>query len=230
LLWGASLKASFFDLDGTLTNSQWWRGYMAYFQRVSQKRLTHLTFLAVHYPQYMLSKAGLISATQFRRPWASHLAWYLRGFSESDAEPIWQSVIQDFLSKHWREDSLHLLQQKQEQGDLVLLVSACMSPLLQRIGEHLKVKHVVGTELQLRNGVYTGRIAGQVCIANQKAAMSQQYLLDQALSVDLALSETYADSTSDLSLLEMVGNPVAVHPDRKLREIATERGWRIHSA
>jgi HAD superfamily hydrolase (TIGR01490 family) len=222
------VKASFFDLDGTLTNSQWWRGYMAYFQRVGQKRLTQLAFLAVHYPQYLLNKVGLISAAQFRRPWASHLAWYLRGYDENEAEAIWRSVIEDFLSKHWREDSLEIMKQRRAEGDLIVLVSACMSPLLRRIGERLRVEHVVGTEVQTRGDRYTGRVAGQVCIADQKAKLSQLYLRQQGLSVDLEISESFADSTSDLSLLEMVGHPVAVHPDHKLREIAKERNWRIH--
>lgn len=222
------MKASFFDLDGTLTNSQWWRGYMAYFQRVGQKRLTHLAFLAVHYPQYLLNNVGLISATQFRRPWASHLAWYLRGYEENEAEAIWRSVIEDFLSKHWREDSLEIMKQRRAEGDLIVLVSACMSPLLRRIGERLRVEHVVGTEVQTRGDRYTGRVAGQVCIADQKAKLCQQYLRQQGLAVDLEISESFADSTSDLSLLDMVGRPVAVHPDHKLREIAEERNWRIH--
>jgi phosphoserine phosphatase len=45
--------------------------------------------------------------------------------------------------------------------------------------------------------------------------------------VDLAESYAYADSTSDLHLLEMVGHPVATYPDDGLRPIALERGWQI---
>jgi hypothetical protein len=43
--------------------------------------------------------------------------------------------------------------------------------------------------------------------------------------VDLSASYAYADSISDLQLLEMVSNPVAVYPDERLRQVARDRGW-----
>lgn len=222
------MKASFFDLDGTLTSSQWWRGYIGYFKEMGQKRLTHLAFLSLHYPLYILSKVGLVSTTQFRRPWARHLPWYLRGCEEDEVEVIWRWVIDRYLSNYWRDDCLQLMKEKRAQGDLIVLVSACMSPLLRTIGTQLGVEHCVGTELQLMNHQYTGRVAGEVCIADQKAAMSQEYIRDQGLAVNFESSEAFADSTSDMSLLEMVGHPVAVHPDSQLRKLAVERGWRIY--
>lgn len=47
--------------------------------------------------------------------------------------------------------------------------------------------------------------------------------------IDLKGSFAYSDSVTDLPMLELVGNPVAVNPDRELRRIATERSWRIES-
>jgi phosphoserine phosphatase len=45
--------------------------------------------------------------------------------------------------------------------------------------------------------------------------------------IDLAESTAYSDSASDVPFLEAVGHPVAVNPDRRLRAIARERGWRV---
>ncbi|MEK7310504.1 MAG: hypothetical protein AAB382_00915 [Chloroflexota bacterium] len=47
------------------------------------------------------------------------------------------------------------------------------------------------------------------------------------MDIDLTASYAYADSYSDLGLFEMVGHPVAVYPDKKLADLAREKGWRV---
>jgi HAD superfamily hydrolase (TIGR01490 family) len=220
-------KAAFFDIDGTLTNENVWRGLMAYFKTHKKRRLAHLAFLAVHYPLYFIRRAGLISESNFRAPWAAHLAWYLRGYTLEEAETVWDWVVTQFLPPYWRADTLAILQEHLQNGDLVMLVSSGPAPLVRAIARHLGAPHAVGTEFSLKDGKYDGGVSGEVCIDQLKAEHARQYLSRHGLDVDFESSHSYADSSSDEAVLAMAGNPVAVYPDAGLQKLAAERGWKV---
>ena len=221
------MRAAFFDIDGTLTSERTWKGIMDYFRQNHLRRGMHLAFLTAHYPLYYLRRLGLISESAFRSPWAAHLAWYVRGYTPRQAEPVWEWAVERFLAEYWREDTRHLLQEHLEAGDMVMLVSAAPLPLVQHIAREVGAHHAAGTRFELRGGRYTGRVVPPVVIDEGKAQAAQAVLQAQGLSVDLPASYSYADSISDRSFLEMVGHPVAVYPDEALRALAIERGWRV---
>jgi len=220
------MKAAFFDVDGTLTRVRVWQGLIDYFKSKRMRRTTYAVYWLYHMWFYLLHKIGLLSQTAFRAPWAAHLPWLFRGYSEQAAQEIWDWVL-EFLRPHWWEASREILQRHLEAGDLVVLVSAGPEPLLKRIAEHLGTSHAVGTRPKVRDGVYTGGTDGPACIAEHKASFTKRYLESQGLQVDLAASYAYADAPGDLALLEMVGHPAALNPDDELRAIAEERGWPI---
>lgn len=221
------MKGAFFDVDGTLTDDRVWRGIMDYFAVHNLRRWTHRWFLAIHYPQYLLRTARLMPEGKFRANWSSHLAWYVRGYSVEEGEQVWAWVVDHFLSQHWRKDTLALLQQHQNAGDVVVLVSSGPEPLLTHIAASLGVQHYVGTRFELQEGRYTGRHTGEVCIDERKASMAQRYLRDQGFQLDLAESSAYADSVADLPLLKMVGRPVATYPSPALLAEATRLQWQV---
>ncbi len=222
------MKAAFFDVDGTLTRTNIWGGLIEYFRRRGERQVTHLVFQVYHYTLYFLHRLGLLSEVRFRTPWAAHLGWYFRGYPVEEARKIWDWVLLEFVNLNWREDVVDILQQHLREGDLVMLVSGGPAPLLSRFAEELGVDHVVGTLFEVNDGRYTGRIAGPVCQAEYKAKMVRAYLSAQGIEVDWMSSRAYADSMSDLDLFAMVGYPVAVYPDERLRQLARERNWRIY--
>lgn len=224
------MRAAFFDVDGTLTDTRVWEGLMAYFKNHGLRRWTHRAFWAYHIPYYMLLKARLISQSAFRRPWAAHLAWYLRGYTPEEANTIWDWVVEEFLTLHWRLDTRHLLDDHRRAGDLVMLVSAGPQPLLECIARQVGAGHIVATEFELRAGHYSGRSLEPVCIDENKAVLAKAYLERLDIEIDFQASYAYADAISDLHLLEMVGNPVAVYPDEELRKVTQERGWQLFPA
>lgn len=224
------MKAAFFDVDGTLTNTRVWKGLMEYFSQRKLRRATHLAFLAVHYPLYFVRRLRLISEGSFRAPWAAHLAWYIRGYTLEQAEEVWEWIVTEFLVYHWHADSRALIDKHLKSGDLVMLVSSGPLPLIRRIAQELGAGHAIGTDFEVRNGRYTGRSLDPICIDEYKASLTRAYLHKKMLEVDLSQSYTYADSTADLHLLEMVAHPVAVHPDENLRKVALQRGWKVFPA
>jgi phosphoserine phosphatase len=93
-------------------------------------------------------------------------------------------------------------------------------PLAGRIG----VEDVLATRAEIRDGRYTGRL-DFYCYRDDKAEAIRRLAEEQG--IDLERSFAYSDSVTDLPMLESVGNPVAVNPDRELRRLAQQRGWRI---
>jgi len=221
------LRAAFFDVDGTLTGDRTWKGFLDYFLTNKVKRSTHYTFLLIHYSLYLYHRLGLLSASRFRGIWAANMAWYVKGFSEAEAQAVWDWTVEKFLNQHWRTDIRVILNDHLNHGDHVVLVSSGPAPLIQRIAHELGTAHAVGTVLEKQNGIYTGRSLEPVCIAEHKTSLAKQYLAKNNLIINFEDSWAYADSIGDLNLLEMVGHPMPVFPEDELREIAIKRGWTI---
>ena len=222
-----STKAAFFDVDGTLTTERVWRGMLEYFQQRKLRTWTRRFFWAYHMPFYLLYKAGLVSQSTFRKPWAAHLPWFIRGYSVEQAQDVWDWVAQVYLEPFWRQDALDLIKKHKAAGDLVVLVSAGLTPLEDAIADRVGADLAVGTQPEIKNGCYTGGLASQVCLDEQKAELAKQELKAHNLDVDLAASTAYADSGTDIYMLEMVGNPIAFHPDEELLPIAQKRRWKV---
>lgn len=221
-------SAAFFDVDGTLTSERVWRGMMDYFKQRGLKRGVHRLYIGLHYPTYILRRLGLISEVAFRTPWAANLAWYLGGYSPAECETIWDWIIAEYLVEYWRGDVLAILRDHLDSEDIVVLVSSGPTPLIQRIARSLGTEHAIGTRLEVKDGLYTGRSLRPICIDQYKASMSKAYLNERGILIDFAACHSYADSISDLEMLEMAGHPVAVYPDNSLLQHALERGWQIH--
>ncbi len=200
---------------------------MEYFKAHGLRRWTHRAFWIYHTPYYFLRRWGLISEGAFREPWAAHLAWYVRGFSPQQAQVVWDWVVKEYISQHWRWETRSLLDTHRAVGDLIVLVSGGPLPLLKRIAQEIGAQHVVGTEFEVRSGRYSGRCLKPVCLDLNKPVLVKAFIQRNEIDVDFDVSYAYADSISDLHLLEMVGHPVATYPDEQLRALAMERGWGV---
>ena len=221
------MKAAFFDVDGTLTESRVWSGIFQYFTAHRKRLLTHYYFQLHHYSLYGLHRLGLIDQVAFRSPWARHLSWYFRGYTEAEAAEIWDWVVRETILGQLRDSVVKVLQQHKADGVVTFLVSGGPEGLLKRIAEEVGADHVIGTRHEIVDGTYTGKPAGDACQGENKAKFAKQRIADLGLDVDLSASYAYADSGADIPLMSIVGNPVAVTPDEELRWKAEEQGWEI---
>lgn len=222
-----SQTAAFFDVGGTLIQTYVWNGLMAYFQAVGKRRLTYFAFWAYHSPLYILHKLGLMSQDSVRTLWAANLSWFFRGYSLEEAQAIWDWIVLDYLADAWRADARNALVQHKADGHVVMLVSAGPLPLIERIAVEVGADYVVATSHEVKDGKYTGRVEGEVCIGANKPKFAKAKLEEIGLTVDYAASYAYGDSPGDRVLFDIVGNPVAVHPDELLLPIAMKEKWQI---
>src|SRR5262249_44776766 len=93
------------------------------------------------------------------------------------------------------------------------------------IARRLGLTGALGTVAETRDGVYTGRLVGDLLHGPAKAAAVRALAAREGL--DLSRCAAYSDSANDLPLLSLVGYPCAINPDAELREHAREHGWEI---
>ncbi|MDP9240731.1 MAG: HAD-IB family hydrolase, partial [Actinomycetota bacterium] len=119
-----------------------------------------------------------------------------------------------------------LIEEHHAAGHDVVLVSSSGEEVVTAIGEMLGVDRVVATRMVEHEGRYTGEIEFYAYGPNKAEAIRELAL---AHGYDLAASYAYSDSSTDLPMLEAVGHPNAVNPDKALRRAAAARGWPILS-
>lgn len=140
----------------------------------------------------------------------------------SIAEETMHSVVTPTIYAEARE----LIEHHRERGHDVIIISASVRELVEPIARELGVARTVSTVLETLDGRYTGDVLFY-CKGEAKARSIVELAEEQGY--DLAESFAYSDAFTDLPMLETVGNPVAVNPDRALKKTALERGWRILS-
>ena len=137
------------------------------------------------------------------------------------AEEIFDEIIGDRVYGGTRElADLHL-----QAGQEVWLVTAAPVQLAQVIAKRLGLTGALGTVAEVEDGVFTGRLVGDILHGpGKKHAVAA---LAASSGLDLSRCAAYSDSVNDVPMLSMVGTAVAINPDRRLRRVATERGWSI---
>ena len=121
-------------------------------------------------------------------------------------------------------DALALLESHKTAGRDVVIVSTSGHEIVQPIGELLGADHVIATRMVIADGCYTGDFELYAYGAEKEAAM-RRFAADRGASLENCFA--YSDSVTDLPMLEAVGHPHVVNPDRGLRGIAAARGWPV---
>ncbi len=149
-----------------------------------------------------------------QHPVATLTAWRERFLAEK-IDPIILPAARALLDEH------------RALGHTLVIITATNRFITEPIAERLGVEHLLATEIEMRDGRYTGRGEGTPCFREGKVVRLHEWLERQ--QQDLAVSWFYSDSHNDLPLLRAVRTPVAVDPDARLREHAETQGWPVIS-
>jgi HAD superfamily hydrolase (TIGR01490 family) len=143
---------------------------------------------------------------------------------EAAAAFVW--ITERYVQPLVRPDVKARLREHQSAGHRVILVSGTLAPLLAEIGHQLGVEETVGTPLVLRSARYSGRCELPICQGTGKVLRLEAHLHGRG-QFSWSESYAYADSYTDIPLLERVGHPVAVYPDEQLAAHAQGQGWQV---
>jgi HAD superfamily hydrolase (TIGR01490 family) len=214
------MEAAFFDLDKTIISKS--------------------SSLALSRPMY---RAGMVTRGQLVRGAYAQLVYALvgadekkmerlkegmlqltKGWDRAEVERLVRDVIIDVIDPYVYEEALDLMELHRSQGRAVYIVSSSPEEVVRPLARHFGVAGVLATRAKIEDGLYTGELEFY-CAGEGKAEAMRS--LAERMGIDLASSYAYTDSIADLPMLEAVGNPVAVNPDKDLRKQADEREWDI---
>jgi HAD superfamily hydrolase (TIGR01490 family) len=214
------VEAAFFDLDKTVISKS--------------------SSLALTRPMY---RAGLVSRSALLKGAYAQLVYLLlgadekkmdkakdsmlaltRGWDRGQVEEIVREALAGLIDPYIYLEALDLMELHRALGRKVFIVSSSAEEVVRPLAERLGQLNVIATKAKTEDGKYTGELEFYCYGPNKATAIKE---VAEREGIDLAGSYAYSDSMTDLPMLEAVGHPVAVNPDRDLRREAEKRGWQI---
>ena len=150
---------------------------------------------------------------------------FIKGHRVSELEELGEEIFDEAMAHRIWPGTRALAQMHLDQGQRVWLVTAAPIEIATIIARRLGLTGALGTVSEHENGVYTGRLVGDMLHGPAKGEAVKA--LAEREGLDLDRCSAYSDSYNDLPMLSLVGDPCVINPDAKLRDHAKANGWRI---
>jgi HAD superfamily hydrolase (TIGR01490 family) len=215
------VEAAFFDLDKTVIA----KASMVAFGRPLYRHglLSRRLLLRALWGQLVYLHLGADEA-KLARMRETVLA-LTRGWEQARISAIVRETLAEVVEPIVFAEAVELIEAHRAAGRRVFIVSASPEEIVAPIAQHLGVDQAIASRARVdRHGRYTGEMEFYAYGPHKAEAMRA---VAAAQGIDLAASYAYSDSATDIPMLEAVGHPVAVNPDRELARVARQRGWEI---
>lgn len=208
-----------FDIDGTLLPGQ---SQFHLIRALRDEGEIPLGRALLIYLWFFLYRFGLVSDPKSAMEFALR---FMRGKSVEatarDIDVFFEKKLRPMLYK----DALRAIDGHRSRGERLILVSNAIAPLARCIGAAVGAADVIATELEVKDGRYTGALLDVPVYGEHKKKKVEDYAAKRNLS--LAGAWAYADHASDIPVLKLAEHPVAVNPDRILFKTAVTMGWKV---
>ena len=209
----------FFDVDHTITRTSSARHFAVLGVRTGVFPLRLLASIPFYYLYY---RFGRLDSTSFQK-----LFPLFYGVKKSTLEELSLSSFHRALKRSIYRNAISLIHRLQEANRMVVFATSSLDIIVEPIAEYIGVDKVIATTLEYSNedSICTGKFQGPPIFELEKKKRVLMFIQEYGLSAEQC--SFYSDSIHDLPLLEAVGNPIAVNPDRRLRKIARQKNWRV---
>ncbi|MCS6873451.1 MAG: HAD family phosphatase [Pyrinomonadaceae bacterium] len=214
-------KAAFYDLEGTLIRSNLVHTLAFYSLRQQGlwKTVKKTSETVLKLPLFGLT--DLYSRNVFNefffRSYKGESADRLRYF----ADELFEKVLKPAIYEGARD----LIQKSKKAGFRQIVLTGALDFTIEKLMKYLEIDEYAANRLEFVNGYATGRVLPPVMASATKARWIREYA--EREGIVLSESFAYSDSISDLPMLSIVGHPVAVNPDFRLRQVALQHNWAI---
>jgi HAD superfamily hydrolase (TIGR01490 family) len=216
----ARRTAAFFDLDKTVIAKS---STLAFSRSFYQGGLINRrAVLRSAYAQFVYLVGGA-DHDQMERM-REYLSALVTGWDVQTVKDIVAETLHTIVDPIVYDEAITLIEEHHLAQRDVVVVSSSGTEVVEPIGEMLGADRIVATRMVIDDGKFTGDI-DFYAYAENKAEAIRKMAADHGY--DLERSYAYSDSVTDLPMLEAVGHPYVVNPDRTLRKIAAERGWPV---
>jgi HAD superfamily hydrolase (TIGR01490 family) len=214
-------RIAFYDLDGTLCSGNVVQRYAFYARRHPSKLRAILKYSKLVASVPVLAGMELYSRRLFNVVFYREYRGMKEEWLRELAEELFESVVRPTIYPGAKA----LVDGDRAQGFRPVLVTGELDFAIAPIARHFGFEGVVANSLLYNNGAATGEVVRPLIAEREKATAIARVCGQH--QVALTQSKAYSDSISDVHMLEAVGKPVAVNPDRRLRRVALERGWPV---
>jgi HAD superfamily hydrolase (TIGR01490 family) len=213
--------AAFFDVDGTLVEGN----VVVYYVRIHTQwmgllqRAVWTAGFALRVPGYLaldLASRSLFQRTLYRE---------YRRFAPEDLAARARLHFEHDLVGRLFASALDCIHSHRERGHRVVLVTGSLREIVAPLAEHVGATDLLAAELEIRDGAFTGALAGGALAGERKAQAVAAYVARHGL--DARACHAYADSRDDIPMLGAVGHPHVVNPGGRLARVARRAGWDI---
>ncbi len=207
---------AFFDFDGTII-----AGHSVtelFLERLKSGEIggQEIFDLVAMASRYLLKPAGFETAL------AASIE-NLAGTPEQKLSDLGAKVSRERLSADVFPEVKAMIEAHRRRGHTVAIVTSATRYQVQTLAASLGITDILCTELEVEDGKFTGRLQGEACYGKHKLDAVRVFAKRKRIS--LKKSFVYSNGAEDVALLEAVGHPVAINPDRKLAECASRKGW-----
>jgi len=209
---------AFFDFDGTVIS-----GYSAFAFIEEQIKRGHLS------PRELVELLGAMASFGMGNLGFSAMmlgmAQFLRGIREDSYAAFGQELFESHIARQIYPESRALVEAHLHKGHTVAIISSATPYQVEPAARDLDIEHVLCTRLEVEKGMFTGSVIRPTCFGPGKVTAAESLVGPHG--VDLDKSFFYSDSDDDIQLLERVGNPRPLNPNKKLLAIAENRAWPV---
>lgn len=211
---------AFFDVDDTLLRGS--SGVMlARLMLVDRGERVEPSYAIAMIKAYLQSKAGTIEYNDLLERGNEKIV----GRSLAEMEHIAQECFDKYMIRSIYRGGVREVRMHQRRNIRVVLLTASLQPLIDPLAEFLGVDEAIATKLIFKDGVATGGVMKPYCYEDGKRVIALEYA--ERFNIPLKNCWFYSDSSSDLPLMEVVGNPVPTNPDPVLRRIGFRKNWKM---
>jgi HAD superfamily hydrolase (TIGR01490 family) len=209
-----------FDLDNTILNGDSdysWINFLIDMEYVDKDKYERKN-------QYFYDK--YYEGTLDYDEWAEFALSTIKGKKPNDLKDLITKFMSSVIEPMINVYALRLLHNHHHNNDVMLLASATNSVIVNPIAMRLGFENIVATDVEIVDGVYSGKMKGIAALGEGKLHKVREWMLDNNFN-NFNNVTFYSDSINDFPLLAEVSKPIAVNPDNKLREESERRAWKI---
>ncbi|MFP5019668.1 HAD family hydrolase [Pseudonocardia phyllosphaerae] len=212
--------AAFFDVDNTMMVG----ASIFHFARglAARKFFTTSDLAGFAWEQIKFRVGGRESDVSGHRDTALS---FVAGRPVDEVVSLGEEIYDELMADRIWAGTRALAQMHLDAGQRVWLVTATPVELARIIARRLGLTGALGTVAESTDGLFTGRLVGEILHGPAKAHAVRALAASEGL--DLRRCTAYSDSVNDVPMLSAVGTAVAVNPDSELRDVAKARNWQI---
>jgi HAD superfamily hydrolase (TIGR01490 family) len=213
--------AAFYDLEGTLVSTNLVHTLGFYTQRQQGIWQTAKKSIGTLAKLPLFGVADLYSRNVFNEVFFRSY----EGFSQDRLRYFSEELFEEVLKPAIFPGTAELIAQGKKIGQRQVVLTGALDFTIERLMDFLGIDDFVANRLEFVNGYATGRVLPPVMASATKAKWIREYA--ERENINLSESYAYSDSISDLPMLSIVGHPVAVNPDFRLKQTARQHDWSV---